>query len=118
MPGTYDITYVKPNSYQPYHAEVFSAQICKPTVCNLPIDLDTGETIGSCGPDICTSSPVSGTSVTNIATISIILSSKQHSINNDFGLVTPYDLAIIKTSDVGTGTNDTTVTYTIQYGNI
>lgn len=32
--------------------------------------------------------------------------------------MTPYDLAITKTSDVGTGSNDTIVTYTINYANI
>jgi uncharacterized repeat protein (TIGR01451 family) len=52
------------------------------------------------------------------AITSITLIDGNNSINNDFGFVKPYDLAITKTSNIGTGTSDTVVAYTITYANI
>lgn len=49
---------------------------------------------------------------------SITVTQGNNSINNDFGFVRPYDLAVTKTSDIGTGTSDTLVTYAVIYANV
>jgi uncharacterized repeat protein (TIGR01451 family) len=58
-------------------------------------------------------------SVDNLTLSGIVLSRWSHSIANNFGLImSAYDLAIIKTADIGTGTSDSTITYTLTYGNL